>query len=365
MASFSHRQKHRAKIHSQRGDCAAIDLCCRDSNLYSLEQKELTIVIRRSLVLWGLGACSLLCPPAWSQDSFPSKPVRIVVPQTPGGASDALARIMAQKLSEKWGQSVVIENRAGAGGNVGMEAVAQAAPDGYTLLMSYAGSHAINPSLYKKLPFDPVKDFAPVATLATLPFVLVARPDAPFKSVAELIEQARKNPLSFGSAGNGSVNHLLGVMFNMNTGTQLLHVPYKGAAPAMQDLMGGQINLVFTSLPSVAGSLRNGSLRGIAVTSSHRSGTFQHIPTLAESGLKNFDVSPWFGLFAPGATPPAVVRKINQDVNELLRHKDVIEKFAAQGADPLARQPEQFAAMLKADLSAWAEVVKTSGAQID
>ena len=322
-------------------------------------------MLRRAVFTLSWMAALTLAGSAWSQDTFPSKPVRIVVPQTPGGASDALARIMAQKLSEKWGQSVVVENRAGAGGNVGMEVVAQAAPDGHTLLMSYAGSHAINPALYKKLPFDPVKDFAPVATLATLPFVLVARPDATFKSVSELMEQGRKSNLTFGSAGNGSVNHLLGVMFNMNTGTQMTHVPYKGAAPAMQDLMGGQINLVFTSLPSVAGALRSGTLRGIAVTSAQRSSTFNQIPTLAESGLKNFDVSPWFGLFAPGATPASVVRKINQDVNELLRNKDVIEKFAAQGADPLARPPEQFAAMLKADLATWAEVVKTSGAQID
>jgi tripartite-type tricarboxylate transporter receptor subunit TctC len=322
-------------------------------------------MLRRAVFTLSCLAGLALTGSAWSQDTFPNKPVRIVVPQTPGGASDALARIMAQKLSEKWGQSVVVENRAGAGGNVGMEVVAQAAPDGHTLLMSYAGSHAINPALYKKLPFDPVKDFAPVATLATLPFVLVARPDATFKSVSELMEQGRKSNLTFGSAGNGSVNHLLGVMFNMNTGTQMTHVPYKGAAPAMQDLMGGQINLVFTSLPSVAGALRSGTLRGIAVTSAQRSSTFNQIPTLAESGLKNFDVSPWFGLFAPGATPASVVRKINQDVNELLRNKDVIEKFAAQGADPLARPPEQFAAMLKADLATWAEVVKTSGAQID
>ena len=320
---------------------------------------------RRKLIFCTALAASLAPWSAHSQEGFPNKTVRIVVPQTPGGASDALARIMAQKLSEKWGQTVVVENRAGAGGNVGMEVVAQAAPDGYTMLMSYAGSHAINPALYKKLPFDPIKDFAPVATLATLPFVLVAKPDAPFKSVSELIEQGRKNPLTFGSAGNGSVNHLLGVMFNMNTGTQLTHVPYKGAAPAMQDLMGGQIHMVFTSLPSVAGSLRNGSLRGIAVTSAQRSVTFASIPTLAESGLKNFDVSPWFGLFAPGATPTAVVRKINQDVNELLRNKDVVEKFSSQGAEPLARQPAEFAAMLRADLNTWAEVVKTSGAQID
>ncbi len=313
-----------------------------------------------------LVACALaLFGSSLAAQTFPVKPVRILVPQTPGGASDALARVMAQKLSDKWGQPVVVENRAGAGGNVGMEVVAQAAPDGYLLLMSYAGSHAINPALYKRLPFDPVRDFAPVATLATLPFVLVARPDAAFKSVAELIEQAGKASLTFGSAGNGSVNHLLGVMFAMNTGTRLTHVPYKGAAPAMQDLMGGQINIVFTSLPSAAGLLRGGQLRALAVTIAQRSSTFAQIPTLAESGLKQFDIAPWFGLFAPGATPAAVVTRINQDVNELLKNSEVIEKFRSQGADPLARSPAEFAAMLRSDLAIWAEVVKTSGAQID
>jgi len=313
-----------------------------------------------------VAACWLgMTPPILAAQEFPNKAVRILVPQTPGGASDALARVVAQKLSEKWGQPVVVENRAGAGGNVGMEVVAQAAPDGYLLLMSYAGSHAINPALYKRLPFDPVKDFAPVATLATLPFVLVARPDAAFKNVSELIAQAGKSSLTFGSAGNGSVNHLLGVMFAMNTGTKLTHVPYKGAAPAMQDLMGGQINIVFTSLPSVAGLLRGGQLRALAVTSAKRSATFPDIPTLAESGLRQFDVAPWFGLFAPGATPAAVIRRINQDVNELLGQKEVVERFNSQGADPLARTPAEFASMLRADLATWADVVKTSGAQID
>jgi tripartite-type tricarboxylate transporter receptor subunit TctC len=313
-----------------------------------------------------LAACTLaLAGASLSAQTFPAKPVRILVPQTTGGASDALARVMAQKLSEKWGQPVVVENRAGAGGNVGMEVVAQSAPDGYLLLMSYAGSHAINPALYKRLPFDPVRDFAPVATLATLPFVLVARPDAAFKTVSELIEQAGKANLTFGSAGNGSVNHLLGVMFAMNTGTRLTHVPYKGAAPAMQDLLGGQINMVFTSLPSVAGLLRSGQLRALAVTSAARSSTFAQIPTLAESGLRQFDVAPWFGLFAPGATPATVVNRINQDVNELLKNAEVIEKFRSQGADPLARSPAEFAAMLRSDLSTWADVVKTSGAQVD
>jgi len=305
-----------------------------------------------------------LSMPLLAQD-FLSRPVKIVVPQTPGGASDALARIVGQKLSEKWQQSVVIENRAGAGGNVGMDYVAQATPDGHTLLMSYVGSHAINASLYKKLPFDPEKDFAPVATLATLPFVLVARPDAPFKTVKELVEQGRKTPLTFGSAGNGSVNHLLGVMFNSAAGTKLDHIPYRGAAPAMQDLMGGQINLVFTSLPSVAGSIKNGSLRPIAVTSGARSSNFPAIPTIAEAGYKEFDVSPWFGLFAPAKTPVAVVRRINQDIQDVLKNKEVIEKFNAQGADVLITQPAEFGAMLKSDLAKWGEVVKASGAQID
>ncbi len=296
---------------------------------------------------------------------FPQKPVKIVVPQTPGGASDALARIIAQKLSEKWQQPVVIENRAGAGGNVGMEFVALAPADGYTLLMSYVGSHAINASLYKKLPFDPERDFAPVATLATLPFVLVSAPDAHFKTVQELVEQARQKPLTFGSAGNGSVNHLLGVMFNASAGTKLEHIPYKGAAPAMQDLMSGQINLVFTSLPSVAGSIKSGTLRAVAVTSSARSANFPNIPTIAEAGFKDFDVSPWFGLFAPAKTPASVVRKINHDIEEALRSKDIIEKFNAQGADPFITQPSEFANILRKDIIKWREVVKVSGAQID
>ncbi len=300
-----------------------------------------------------------------SAQEFPARPVKIVVPQTPGGASDALARIVGQKLSEKWQQPVVVENRPGAGGNVGMEFVAQAPADGYTLLMSYVGSHAINAALYKKLPFDPERDFAPVATLATLPFVLVARPDAPFKTVRELADLGRRQPLTFGSAGNGSVNHLLGVMFNAATGSKLDHIPYRGAAPAMQDLMSGQISMVFTSLPSVASAIRSGTLRGIAVTSAQRSQSFPQIPTIAEAGYKDFDVSPWFGLFAPAKTPPAVVRRMNQDIQDILKNREVVEKFQGQGADPFITQPAEFAAILKSDLAKWSEVVKASGAQID
>ena len=317
--------------------------------------------IRNWTSLLALAALALT---SQAQD-FPNRPVKILVPQTPGGASDALARIVAQKLNEKWGQPVVVENRAGAGGNVGMEVVANAPADGYTLLMSYVGTHAINGSLYKKLPFDPEKDFAPVATLATLPFVVVTRPDAPFKTIPELVAAAKAGRLNYGSAGNGSVNHLLGEMFNTATGVKLVHVPYRGAAPAMQDLMGGQIQLVFTSLPSVAGSIKQGTLHPIAVTSAKRAASFSQIPTIAEAGYRDFDVNPWFGLFAPAKVPAQVVRKINADVNEVLRSPDVVEKFMAQGAEPYATDPAQFAAVLHSDIAKWSQVVKASGASVD
>jgi tripartite-type tricarboxylate transporter receptor subunit TctC len=309
-------------------------------------------------------ALAIAASGALAQD-FPSRPVKILVPQTPGGASDALARIIAQKLSDKWGQPVVVENRAGAGGNVGMEVVANSPADGYTLLMSYVGTHAINGALYKKLPFDPEKDFAPVATLATLPFVMVAKADAPFKTVPEVVAAARKAQLTYGSAGNGSVNHLVGEMFNSAAGVKLLHVPYRGAAPAMQDLMGGQISLVFTSLPSVSGAIKNGTLHPIAVTSAKRASSFADIPTIAEAGFKDFDVNPWFGLFAPAKVPASIIRKINADVNEIVKSKEVTDKFAAQGAEPYLTDPQEFAAVLKADIAKWGKVVKASGASVD
>lgn len=297
--------------------------------------------------------------------TFPDKTVKILVPQTPGGASDTLARIMAQKLGEKWGQPVVVENKPGAGGNVGMEAVAQSPADGYTLLMSYVGTHAINGALYKKLPFDPERDFTPVATLATLPFVVVSRADAPFKTVPELVTAAKAGQLTYGSAGNGSVNHLLGEMFGSAAGVKLTHVPYRGAAPAMQDLMGGRIHVVFTSLPSVAGAIKQGTLRPLAVTSAKRAAAFGEIPTIAEAGFRDFDVNPWFGLFAPAKVPPQVVARINADVNEILRTKEVQERFMATGAEPYVTTPQEFARVLKADIDKWGQVVKASGASVD
>jgi tripartite-type tricarboxylate transporter receptor subunit TctC len=324
-------------------------------------------MLKRLLLCAALLGATFAVPIAFAADAttFPNKPVRIVVPQTPGGASDVLARIIGQKLSEKWGQPVVVENRPGAGGNVGMELVAAAPADGTVLLMSYAGTQAINGALYPKLPFDPVADFAPVATVATLPFVLVSRADARWRSVPELIEAARSGRVTYGSAGNGSVNHLLGEMFGTAAHVKLVHVPYRGVAPALQDLMGGQIDLVFASLPSVAASLRGGSLRAVAVTSARRAAAIAEVPTMAESGLPDFDVNPWFGLMAPKRTPPHFVRKINADVNALLLGDAVAASFAAQGAEPAPASPEAFARLLQADAMKWGALVRRSGAQVD
>ncbi len=320
--------------------------------------------VRRTLMTAAVAAIASLALNAHAQ-VFPAKQVRIVVPQTPGGASDTLARVMAQKLSVRWGQTVVVENKAGAGGNIGMEEVARAPGDGYTLLMSYVGTHAINGALYSKLPFDPEKDFAPVATLATLPFVAVVNPQLPVKTLRELAELSKRQQVAYGSAGNGSVNHLLGEMVNAAAGIKMLHVPYRGAAPAMTDLLGGQIQVVFTSMPSVAGFIRDGRLRPLAVTSAKRAAAFGDIPTVAESGYAGFDVNPWFGLFAPATTPAAVVRQLNADINATLRDPEVVAKFTATGAEVYNTDPEQFAALLRADIAKWSAVVKSSGAKVD
>ena len=308
-----------------------------------------------------------------AQQGYPNKPVRLIVPQTPGGASDSLARIMAQKLTEKWGQTVLVDNRAGAGGNIGMEAVAKAPPDGYTLLMSYVGSHAINPSIYKKLPFDPEADFVAIANLADVPFVAVANPRLPIANIKELAAYTGSGAgtgtdtqqVSFGSAGNGSVNHLLGEMFNSAAGVKMVHIPYKGAAPALTDLIAGQIQIVFTSLPSVSPHIKAGTLKGLAVTGAKRSPAFPDTPTFAELGYPAFAISPWFAIFATGGTPPAVVNKINADVNAILKDKDTIDKFAAQGAEVRASTPQELATRLHGDIRKWAVVVKQSGATVD
>jgi tripartite-type tricarboxylate transporter receptor subunit TctC len=300
-------------------------------------------------------------------DDFPARPIRFVVPQTPGGASDALARITGQKLGDRWNQQFVIDNRGGAGGNIGTDTVAKSSPDGYTWLLAYVGTHAINAALYKKLPFDPDRDFAPVATLATLPFVVIVNNNLPVKNLSELLALARSKPggLSYGSAGSGSVNHLLGVMLNSSGGVNIVHVPYRGAAAALTDTMSGQVQLYYASMPSVVQHVRAGAVRALAVTSGRRSDALKDVPTVAESGFPGFDVNPWFGILAPAGTPAGVVKKINADVNQMLAQKDVIDRFTNLGAVPFATTPAQFAKIAHDDIVKWAKVVKESGATVD
>jgi tripartite-type tricarboxylate transporter receptor subunit TctC len=299
--------------------------------------------------------------------AFPTKLVRIVVPQTPGGASDILARIVAQRLAALWGQAVIVDNKPGAGGVVGTEFVAKAPADGYTLLMSYAGTQAINPSLYAKLPFDSVEDFLPVATVASLPFAIVVHPSIPARNFQEFVALVRQKPgeITYGSSGNGSVNHLIGEMVNTEFGIRMVHVPYRGIAPAMNDLVSGQIQAAVPTLPSALPFVTQGSARALVVTSAKRAEAAPDIPTLAESGAPGFDVDPWFGLLAPAGVPAAIVTKINADVGKVLAEQEVRTLFKQQGATPLITTPEQFRAMLKSDVEKWAKVVKSSGAKLD
>lgn len=309
---------------------------------------------------------AVIAQPAIAQD-YPVKPVRFVVPQVPGGATDVFARAMGQRLSDRWGRNVLVENRFGAGGNLGTELVAKSTADGYTMLVTYAGSQAVNQSLYPKLSFDSVKDFQTVATIAVTPFLLIVNNSVPAKSLKELIALARGKPdlLSYASSGNGSVNHLLGEMIKVDAGIQMRHIPYKGVAPAITDVMAGQVDLAFTSVPSVIQHIASGRVRVIAVTSARRVAVAPAVPTVAESGVPGFDVNPWWGILAPAGTDIRIVRKVNADANDILRTKEMVEFLKAQGADTLITTPEEFHKLLVADVSKWAKVVKASGARID
>ena len=310
-------------------------------------------------------ALSLATNPAQAQ-TFPNKPIRMLVAFAAGGFSDVEARRTAEGLQKQLNNNpVIIENRPGAGGNIGMDAVAKAPGDGHTLLMSYVGSHAINPSIYSKLPFDPEADFVAVATLANVPFVAAVNASVPVTSMKGLVAYAAQRPVAFGSAGNGSVNHLLGEMFNTASGAKMQHVPYKGAAPALTDLISGHIQVVFTSLPSIAQHIRAGTVKGLGVTGSKRAVAFKDISTISESGFPGFVINPWFGLFASKGTPANVAKQINADVKKVLEEKDVLDKFAALGAEPFETTPQEFQAILSSDIKTWAAVVKSSGATAD
>jgi tripartite-type tricarboxylate transporter receptor subunit TctC len=316
------------------------------------------------VILFGLFAAMPLLA---AGQAYPSRPIRLVVPFPAAGTTDLLARAMAQKLSEALGQQVVVDNHPGAGGNIGSDIVAKAAPDGYTLLMGTVGTHAINVSLYAKMPYDAVKDFVPIVLVAGVPNVLVVNPALPVKTVADLIKLAKDKPgaINFASSGNGTSIHLSGELFKSLTGVQMTHVPYKGSAPALTDLIGGQVQIMFDNLPSALPHIKAGKLRAIAVTSTKRAPALPDLPTIAESGVPGFEASSWFGVLAPAGTPREVVLRINAEANKALQAGDMKEKLLGQGAEAVGNSPEFFADYIKSETVKWAKVVKDSGAKVD
>jgi len=314
-----------------------------------------------------LCAASLPAVCALAQDSYPAKPIRIVVPFAAGGGVDILTRALAQHLSDKLKQAVVVDDRAGAGGNVGVDVVAKAPPDGYTLLMATTGTHTINPNLYTSLPFDAEKDFAPITLVASVPNLLVVNPAVPARTVKELLALAKAQPgkLSFASFGNGTSNHLSGEMLKSMAGVNVLHVPYKSATQAVTDLIAGQTSFAFVNTPLALPHVRAGKLRALAVTGSKRSAATPEYATMSEAGVPGFVVESWYGLMAPAGTPDAVVARLNKEVLAVLARPDVREFFAKQGADVVTSTPAEFAAQIKSEKGRWAEVIKTSGAHVD
>jgi len=316
-----------------------------------------------------LASSLLVCLPlvaAAQAGDFPNKAIRLVVPFPPGGATDAAARLVAVKMSEHWGQPVLVDNRAGAGGNVGSDLVAKSPADGYTLVMGVTGSHAINTSLYSKMPYDPVADFVAISQVAVVPNVLVVHPSVPAKNLAELVALAKKEPgkLNYASLGNGTAAHLGMEMLKSDAGVDITHVPYKGSAPAVSDLLAGQVQMMVDGLPSALPHIKAGKLRAIALTSLRRSPSLPDLPTIAET-YPGFYADAWSGLFAPKGTPQPVVDKLSAEVQRILKLPDVREKLAALGAEPVGSTQAEFTAHVKREIDKWAKVVKASGAKVD
>jgi len=300
--------------------------------------------------------------------NFPNKPIRLITLTTAGGSLDILARMIADDIGRQWGQQVIVENRVGAGGNIGAEATARSAPDGYTIGMVTVSTHGVNPALYgERMRFDPVKDFAPIILAAELKNVVVVHPSVPAKTVPELVAYARANPdkVSFGSAGTGTTQHLSGEMVKMMTGVKMQHVPYRGAAAAVPDLLSGQLQLMFVSIPDVIAHIQAGTLRPIGITSKERSKSLPDVVPMAEQGWPDFDVRGWFGVVAPSGTPKDIVDRYNATIKAMLARPDTLQRLSNIGLDPLSSTPDEFAAFIRAEVAKWAPVVKASGAKVE
>ena len=298
---------------------------------------------------------------------YPDKPIRLVIPFPAGGGADSMARPLAQKLTTQLGQPVVLDHKSGAGGTIAAETAAAASPDGYTLMFATLGTHAINPSLYAKLRYDPVKDFVPVALTHVAPRVLVVHPSVPAQNVKELLALAKARPgtLTFGSSGNGGVNHLAGELMKSMAGVDMIHVPYKGAAPAAVDLLGNRLSMVFDSIVVWSDHIKTGKVRALGVSSAQRSAALPNVPSIAEAGLPGFDVANWLGVLAPAKTPAAIVAKLNAELRSAMTDPDMRQQMAAVGVDPATSTPQEFGDIIRKDIAKWAAVVKATGARLD
>lgn len=300
--------------------------------------------------------------------SFPNRTIRIVVPFPPGGVTDRLARTVAQKMQEQWGQPAVVDNRPGASGMIAAEFVAKSPPDGYTLMMGHIGTHAINVSLFPRLPYDPVKDFAPVSLLVTVPNILLVHPSVPANSVGELVALARAKPgtLNFASPGSGTSGHMSAELFKSLTGVEIVHIPYKGPGPALQDILAGQVNMLFDTVASSMPQVRAGKLKGLAVTTAARSAIAPDVPTMVEAGVAGYEIAPWFAAYAPAGTPPAIVDKLNAEMRRILALPDVRTAFVGQqGMTVVASSPAELGAHTQREIAKWAKVVQATGARAD
>jgi len=314
-----------------------------------------------------LAACLILAfsSAAAAQADFPNRPLRLVVTVPPGGAADFIARLVGGKVSEALGQPVVVENRGGAGGTIAADTVAKAAPDGYTLLQNSITTHGVGPHLYSKLPYDPVKDFSAVSGLALLPLVMAVNADLPFRNVADVIASSKNSNLNFASSGNGGAPHMAAELFKSVTGASLTHVPYKGSGPAVADLVGGRVQIMFDAPPSLIAHIRGGRLRVLAAASAERNRLLPDVPTFAELGHPKIAVSLWYGLLTPAGTPPLVIQRLNSEVTKALQSADVRERLQAQGAEPMPGAPEAFASFMREEMAKWAPVVKQAGVKLD